>query len=221
AVGAIGRALERAAEELLQPPGDMDQGVEVDSRPDAVTLELPGEILGRDVPRRVRREGTPTEAADGRVEHRRAAVERRPGAGVAGVPRVVEVCADRLAEDRDALDEPTHAARGRDADRVGEGVLAPTRKLLARVGDNARVGPTLERGAERARNCHRRRYVGARQDRARAFDGLRQRRIAVPPIELLGRGEGAVDAIEARRREALVAALVEDKAAQLGRTALG
>src|SRR5262249_61443998 len=152
AVGAIGRALERAAEELLQPPGDMDQGVEVDSRPDAVTLELPGEILGRDVPRRVRREGTPTEAADGRVEHRRVAVERRPGAGVAGVPRVVEVCADRLAEDRDALDEPTHAARGRDADRVGEDELAGTVELLAQGGDDTRVDLPLEPAAPRARD---------------------------------------------------------------------
>src|SRR6185312_12773939 len=100
----------------LQPAGRLEQRIEVDARLDAVALELPDEVLGGDVAGRARRVRAAAEAADRRVEHLSAAVERRPGAGVAGGARVVQVRPDGPAEDRDALDQPAHPARGGHAD---------------------------------------------------------------------------------------------------------
>ncbi len=143
--GAVDRALEAPPEQLLEPARDGEQRVDVDPGLDTVALQLPDEILGRDVPCRVRRERTAAEPAHRRVEHGRAAVERRPRRRVARVARVVQVRADGPAEDRDALDETPHAVRCRDADRVRQDELVRVLEPLAQVGHAARVDLTLER----------------------------------------------------------------------------
>src|SRR5437870_9904065 len=100
---AVDLALQPPAEHLLEPARHREQRVEVDPRADAVALELPDEILGRDIARGVRREGTAAEAADRRIEDGRAALERSPRGRVARVAGVVEMRADRSPEDRDPL----------------------------------------------------------------------------------------------------------------------
>ena len=89
-----------------------DQRVEVDAGLDALAVEQVEHVLGGDVAGRARRERAAAEAADRRVEDRRARLDRRPGAGDAGVARVVEVAADRDAEDRDALERAARTGRG-------------------------------------------------------------------------------------------------------------
>src|SRR5262249_35257674 len=62
-------------EHAFQPPRDAGQRIEVDSRRHAVALELPDEVLGRDVAGRVRRERAAAEPAHRRVEHDRTRSE--------------------------------------------------------------------------------------------------------------------------------------------------
>src|SRR5436305_516943 len=119
------------------------------------------------------------------------------------------------AEDRDALDEPPHPPRRRDADRVREHELVRAGETLAEVGDGGGIDLALERAAERARDRHRRGPLSARQDRPYARDRLLERRIGVAAVEALRRRERQVDAVEAGRRETIVAALVEHEARQL------
>ena len=66
--GAVQVALEPAPEQLLEPLGDGDQRVEVDTGLDPLALEEIDEILGGDVSGRLRREGAAAEAADGGVQ---------------------------------------------------------------------------------------------------------------------------------------------------------
>jgi hypothetical protein len=76
---------------------------------------------------RARREGAAAESADRGVEDRGSRLDRRPAAGDAGVARVVEVTADRNAQNRDPVEQPADRPRCRDADRVGEDDLAGAR----------------------------------------------------------------------------------------------
>src|SRR5262249_26591350 len=100
--------LEPPAEHAFEPARDLDDRVDVDAGLDAVAMELPREVPGRAVPGPLRRDRAAAEPADRGVEDGRAALERGPRRGVAGVPRVVPVEADRPAEDRDPLDEVPH-----------------------------------------------------------------------------------------------------------------
>ncbi len=52
--GAVERAFEPTAEDAFEPARHLDERVDVDAGAHAVTLELPHEILRRDVPGRVR-----------------------------------------------------------------------------------------------------------------------------------------------------------------------
>ena len=65
--------------------------------------------------------------------------------------RVVEVAADRDAENRDPLEQPADRPGRRDADRVGEDDLAGAGgdEPVGQVGDDARIDVALERAAER------------------------------------------------------------------------
>ena len=139
-LGAVDAAGELAAEQLVEPGGDLDQRVEVDAGLDPLALEQVEDVLGGDVAGRARRERAAAEAADRGVEQGRAGLHGRPCAGDARVARVVEVAADRDAEDGDALDEPRDGTRRRDADRVREHDLAGAGgdEPLRQVGDDAR-----------------------------------------------------------------------------------
>ena len=96
------------AELAGQPLGDRDQRVEVDAGLDALAVEQVDEVLGGDVAGRARRERAAAEAADGRVEDRRAVLEPGERVRVAGVARVVQVQADGRA----GLQRRAAAARG-------------------------------------------------------------------------------------------------------------
>src|SRR5579871_6678837 len=89
--GAVDVALERPAEEALEPRRRRDERVEVDARLDALAFEQVDEVLGRDVARGARGERTAAEAADRGVQHPRARLEGGQAVRVAGVARVVAV----------------------------------------------------------------------------------------------------------------------------------
>src|SRR5438034_7593681 len=88
ASGAIDVALQAAAEDALQPLGDANQLVEIDAGLDALAVEQVHQVLGRDVPRRLRRVRAAAETADRRVEQRRPRLERGERVRVARVARV-------------------------------------------------------------------------------------------------------------------------------------
>ena len=115
-------------------------------------VEQVDQVLGGDVARRARRERAAAEAADGRVEDRRAVLE--PGvrrsrsrccACCAGAGR--RACRPRSARGSEVADLARHA----DADRVGQDHLVGARRRHpVRVLDHqARVDVALERAAER------------------------------------------------------------------------
>ena len=132
----------------------------------------------------------------------------------------MQVRADRPAENRDALDEPPHATRRRDADRVGKDELVGRVEPLAQVRDGRRVDLALEGAAPRARDGDGRRHTRCGKDRLHARDRFVERGVRVALVERLGRGERAVHAGERRPGEPLVAALVQHEARQLGVAAL-
>jgi len=118
---------------------DRDQRDEVDARLDALPFEQVGEILGRDVARRARRERTAAEAADGGVEDACASLDRGEAVRVAGIARVVPV----EAVGPRALDEGAHCGRPRDADRVGEDDLRSIREPPGELGDDVVGGVSV------------------------------------------------------------------------------
>src|SRR5437899_490558 len=77
-----------------------------------------------------------------------------------------------------------------------------------------RAPPPANATRPRARHG-RRRLAGRVEDRLRALDRLRERRVPVAEVEGLGRRERHVDAVEPGGGEALPAALVEDEAREL------
>ena len=108
------------------------------------------------------------------------------------------------------LEQRADLARGRDADRVGENDLG-TVEERGQLGHSGRVDPALERAAESDADRHRRRLPRVGQDPLDPLGRFGERRVAVALVELLGRAEGRVDAVEARGREPLVALLVQDE----------
>ncbi len=212
--------VELVTEQACKPARDLGNGFDVDARLDAVALELPDEILGGDVPGRIRRERAAAEPADRCVEHGRAAVERRPGRRVARVTRVVAVEPDRFAEDRDTLRQAADAARGRDSDRVGENELVGV-EAFAEVGDNTGIDFALERAAECAGHRHRGRLLRAREHRLHALDRFLQRRVRVASVERVGCRKRAVEPVKRGRGKALVPALVQHEPAELGLAVIG
>ena len=124
--------------------------------------------------------------------------------------------ADRRAEDRDALDEPPHPARRRDADRVGEDELAGPAEPLAELGDRARVDLALERAAPGARDRDR---AGRSATASTAFTRSTASSSDALPLRRLNVSVAAsvqFDPVDRGRREPLPAAQVEDEAGELG-----
>ena len=177
-------------------------------------MERVHEVLRRDVPRRVRGEGAAAEPADRRVENGRARCERRERIRVAGVPRVVEMAADRDSELDRAPDQRAHGAWCRYSDRVGEDerVGAALGDARCRLHDAFGIDLALERAAERDAQRHRRAEAvrtSARDDAPGSLDGLLDGRALVPLVERFGDAECEANLVEPRRDEPLVAALVE------------
>ena len=109
-----------------------------------------------------------------------------------------------------ARDEPPHLRRRRDADRVREHHL-DAGEARRQLRDHALVHAPLERTAERARERHRDGPVRPAHDRLHSRDRLRKRRVPVPPVERLRRGERAVHALQPGGAQPLPAALVQDE----------
>ena len=134
-------------------PATRDQRVEVDARLHALAVEEVDEVLGRDVARRVRGERAAAEAADGRVEQRRARLQARDRVRIARVAGVVEMEADRRAcrGAEGGGHEPAHLGGDADADRVGEQHLVRARGRDERdvLDHDPRIDRALERAAER------------------------------------------------------------------------
>ena len=177
-------------------------------------MERVHEILRRDVPRRVRREGAAAEAADRRIEHGCTRVERRERVRIAGVSRVVEVTPDRDAERRDTRGELANRSGRRDADgvREDESVGVGLGDASGDLENPLRIDLSLERAAERDAQRHGRAepvLARARHDAAGRRDRLLDGRALVPFVERLGDAEGEPHLVEPGRDEPLVAALVE------------
>src|SRR5688572_25391612 len=213
---AVDVSLERALQHALEPLGDADQRLEVDSGLDAFAVQHVDEVLGPDVPGRPRGERAPADAADGRVEHGGARLERGERVRVAGVAGVVQVGSDGRPRKLRAADDVPDLPRHRDADRVGEDDLIDGRREpLGEVDDAPGVDRALERAAEGDAN----RDGGADAVRPRALrDALRGGHrlldggVLVPPVEALGGGEGEVDLVQPGGGQPVVAALVEREA---------
>src|SRR2546427_11627870 len=86
------------AELTAQPARSRDKCVEVDAGFNTLPAKQVDQVLGRDVACRVRREGTPSRAADGRVQRHDTLLQRGDRVRVAGVASVVEVGADGRAQ---------------------------------------------------------------------------------------------------------------------------
>ena len=160
--------------------------------------------------------GQPADPADRGVEHGRARLERDERVRVARAPRVVEVDADRDAELDALADEVAHLARDADADGVGEDdlVRAAAREARRELEHATGVDRALERAAERRPERHGDAdpvRLRALDDALAGDDRLLGRGARVPPVELLAHGERVVRLRQRRRREAVVAALVEDE----------
>ena len=159
---AVERAFEPTPEQTLEPARDLDQRVDVDPR-----LARRHARAARRDPRSRRSLSRAARTGSRRARRpTRRAPSRRPSSAaqaprVARVARVVQMRADRPAEDRDPLDEPLHAARRRDADRVRQDELVRVVEPLAQVGDDRRIDLALERTTPRARDRDRRRHVAA------------------------------------------------------------
>ena len=122
-----------------------------------------------------------------------------------------------LAEDRHALDEPRARGRGVATPIVSARTSSSAASSRShRVGTTAGVDLALERAAQRARDRDRRGHArrAARIARTRSTASSSD---ALPLrwLNALCRGERAVDAVELRVREALVAALVEHEPGEL------
>ncbi len=143
-------------------------------------VEQVEQVLGRDVAGGGRGERAPPDPARAGVERGGAALDGRDRVGVAGVPGVVEVPAQRDAGGHVGGDvgQRPHPGRHPDADRVGQrhlvrlGLDAPGQH----VGHPLRSDLALERAAERGGYGHRgpqpgracpRRDPGPRHDRGR------------------------------------------------------
>ncbi len=126
----------------------------------ALALEQVEQVLGGDVAGRARRERAAAEAADRRVEQRRARLQPGVGVRVAGVARVVQVQADRdVAVDgpQQPLDLP-----GTPTPIVSASISSSAARHPSRVvDDHAGVDAALERAAE-----GRRQVTVARSPRA-------------------------------------------------------
>ena len=151
ASGAVELALEPPSEQPGEPLAGIDQAIEVDAGLDALSLEDVDEVLGGDVPRRVRRERTAAEPSDGGVEHRRPGVERSERVRVPGVARVVEVAAHGTTELGGAARQGANGARGGDADRVreDEAVRLHLGDALGDLDDPVGIDLAFERASER------------------------------------------------------------------------
>src|SRR4051794_3360591 len=208
--GPVDLAFEPAAEHAFEPLGNSDQRVEVDAGLDSFALEQVDEVLGRDVACRARGVWAAAEAADRRVEHFGAGVERRERVRIAGVPGVVAMKPLRLR----AADQIPDLARGGDADRVGEDDLGAV-EPRCELAHPRRIDVALEGAAERDADRDRRRLGCGSEDPLDALDRLGERRVGVALVELLGRAEGRVHAVEPRGGETFVALLVQDEAGVL------
>ena len=162
-------------------------------------LEQVEDVLGRDVAGRARRERAAAEAADRRVEHGRAGLDRRPRVRDAGVARVVEVAADR--DGRGSRTRSTSRAHPAAASRrrsCRRGRSRPRRRRAARPARRPRAGSTSPSNGQP--NAHADRHgrgpVGAREDPLDRADRLLERGVPVALVEGLRRGERDVDAVE-------------------------
>ena len=177
------------------------------------------EILGRDVPGRVRREGAAAEPADRGVEHGRARLERGERVRVPRVARVVEVAADRAPELPHAARRATARRSGRrrrscrrGRARPGRGVERPVSRssrtcLGSTSPSNGQPNATLSVTVER-RPSARARDDDPRRGRERLVDA----RSLVSLVERLGHAECEPHLVETGRGEPLVAALVQREA---------
>ena len=133
--GRPGREL--AAEQPFEPLRHLDERVEVDAGLDAVALEQVDEILGRDVPVALGAKGQPPSPPTDASSTVAPASSAATAFGVARVPRVVEVAADRAAEPGDLLRQRADLPRRGDADRVGEDELVRAAEALREREDAA------------------------------------------------------------------------------------
>ena len=164
----------------------------------------------------LRRERAAAEAADRRVEHGRARLERCERVRVAGVPRVVEVAADGDAElcRRVATSARTCARRRRlRSCRRGRSRRARPRRRARRARARGSRSTSPSNGQPNATLSV---TVDADAVLPRALDDapcrgerLLDRRVLVPLVERLRHAEREAHLVEPGRDEPLVAALVE------------
>jgi len=211
---AVDLPLERPPEHALQPLRHFDQRVEVDAGFDPLAFEEVDEILGGDVAGRARSVGAAAEPADRGVQHGGARLDRRDRVGVAGVPGVVQVDADRPAAGHPP-DEVADLPRRGDADRVREDELRRV-EPGAQLRHPSRVDPTLEGAAEGDADGRGHRQLRETEDRLGLRERLVEGHVPVPLVEGLRRGDRAVDPVERRLAQPLVAFQVEDEAGVLG-----
>ena len=153
-----------------------DQRVEVDARLDTLAVEQVDEILGADVAGRARRERAAADAADRRVEHGRARLQRRVRVREAGVARVVQVHPDGAPSGAAAL--PTSSLhlprnrrrrpcrRTRSRRRPHSRRAVREREHVRRDRRRPRRGSRTRRRSSRSRGCRPR--ARARRSRAAA-----------------------------------------------------
>ena len=131
-------------------------------------------------------------ATDRRVENGRAPLERGPRTRVTRVARVVPV--EPTGWPRiETRSTSRRTRRGVATPIVSARTSSPARgEPLAEVGDGRRVDLALERAAERTRTVTVTGSEAPVEDRHHARDRLLERRVAVAPVEGLGRGQRAV-----------------------------
>ncbi len=184
--------------------------VDVDAGLDALPFEEVQEVLGRDVPRRVRRERAAAETADGRVEHRRAALESSQRVRVPGVARVVEVAADRSPRALRPLPSVSSPRVGPATPIVSarmsvSGSTSATRPAISATWpastspSNGQPNATLDVTAQRIPSPRAR---GG--DPARRRDGVLDRRALISLVERLRDTERESHLVEPGREKSLV-----------------
>src|SRR6185503_3918825 len=118
---------ERAHDDLMHAPRDIEEAIEVDARLDAHRVQTVHEVLAAHVAGRARRERTAAQATDRRVEVRDPQLHRREDVRDRHRPRVVRVerpfdageARHQVLERARDLTRVRHPGRVRDADRPG------------------------------------------------------------------------------------------------------